>query len=78
MLVGLSYAGAVGEGCCSSLSLVVLLPPRALSLWGLLAVTLTLPATLLSILGYGTSVLYYPYAPFEFAIGIGIMFKGAK
>ena len=52
--------------------------PRALSLWGLLAVALTLPGTLLSIFGYGASVLYYPYAPFEFVIGIWIAVKGAK
>jgi len=51
--------------------------PRALSLWGLLTVTIVLIATLFSIFGYDVPFfVYVPYIPFEFVVGIWILVKG--
>lgn len=53
--------------------------PRWLSLWGLLTMPLVLIATLSAIAGYEVPfVVYLPYAPFEFAIGIWILIKGIR
>ena len=51
--------------------------PRLLSLWGLLTIFPCLVGTLMAILGYQPSIiLYLPYVPFEFVIGIWILVKG--
>jgi len=51
--------------------------PRALSLWGLMAVSLALIGTLFAICGYEVSFLVYlPYVPFEFTVGVWILVKG--
>ena len=51
--------------------------PRALSLWGLITVFPCLAGTLLVIFGYEVPFLVYlPYAPFEFAVGVWILVKG--
>jgi hypothetical protein len=51
--------------------------PRVLSLWGLITVPFLLIWTLLAIFGYEVSFyLYLPYVPFEFVIGIWILFTG--
>jgi hypothetical protein len=51
--------------------------PRALSLWGLIAVSLVLIGTLFAICGYEVPfVIYLPYVPFEFVIGVWILVKG--
>lgn len=53
--------------------------PRWLSLWGLLAVSLVLVAILSAISGYALPFLVYvPYIPFEFVVGIWILAKGVK
>ena len=53
--------------------------PRALSLWGLVTVTIALAATLLAILGYEVPFfVYLPYAPFEFVIGVWLLIKGFR
>jgi len=53
------------------------LVPRALSLWGLVSVSLALAGTLFALSGYEVSFLVYlPYVPFEFAIGVWILVKG--
>jgi hypothetical protein len=53
--------------------------PRALSLWGLITVFPMLIATLSAILGYELPfLLYFPYVPFEFVIGVWILVKGIK
>ncbi len=59
--------------------------PRALSLWGLITVFPCLIATLLAIFGYeaslvspATVLLYVPYIPFEFVIGVWILVKGIR
>ena len=51
--------------------------PRALSLWGLIAVFPMLIGTLTQIYGYTIPFIFYlPYVPFEFVIGIWILIKG--
>lgn len=51
--------------------------PRALSVWGLMAVSLALIGTLFAICGYEVSFLIYlPYVPFEFTVGVWILVKG--
>lgn len=53
------------------------LVPRVLSLWGLITVFPCLIGTLSSTFGYDMPFLIYlPYAPFEFVIGIWILVKG--
>lgn len=51
--------------------------PRVLALWGVVSVALALIGTLFSISGYQVPfVVYVPYVPFEFAIGVWILVKG--
>ena len=51
--------------------------PRALSLWGLIAVLPFLIGTPLAIMGYEIPMaLYLPYIPFELVIGLWILIKG--
>jgi len=51
--------------------------PRALSLWGLIAVFPCLVGTLFAVFGHQVSFfLYLPYVPFEFTIGVWILVKG--
>lgn len=51
--------------------------PRALSLWGLITVLPFLLGTPLAILGYELPfILYVPYVPFEFVVGIWVLVKG--
>ncbi len=53
--------------------------PRALSLWGLIAVLPFVFGAPLTIMGYQVSMVFYlPYIPFEFVIGIWILIKGIK
>jgi len=53
--------------------------PRVLSLWGLITVVPCLIATLFILFGYEVPFLVYlPYAPFEFVIGVWILVKGIK
>jgi hypothetical protein len=52
---------------------------RALSLWGLITVFPCLIGTLSALFGYQVPFLIYlPYAPFEFVIGVWILVKGIK
>jgi len=51
--------------------------PRLLSLWGLIAISVALIGTLFAISGYEVPfVVYLPYAPVEFVIGVWILVKG--
>lgn len=51
--------------------------PRALSLWGLIAVFPGLIGTLLVVFGYeAPAFLYILYMPFELVIGLWILVKG--
>ena len=51
--------------------------PRVLSLWGLIAVSVLLVGTLFAIWGHDVPfVVYIPYVPFEFVIGVWILVKG--
>ena len=51
--------------------------PRALSLWGLITVPIVLGATIATALGCEVPfAVYFPYVPFEFVVGIWILFKG--
>jgi len=53
--------------------------PRALSLWGLITILPFLIGVPLTILGYEFPFLFYlPYVPFEFVIGVWILFKGIE
>ena len=53
--------------------------PRVLSLWGLITVFPCLIGTLSALFGYEVPFLIYlPYAPFEFVIGVWILVKGIK
>ena len=53
--------------------------PRGLSLWGLISILPFLIGVPMSILGYEFPFfLYLPYVPFEFVIGVWILFKGIK
>jgi len=53
--------------------------PRVLSLWGLITVFPCLIGTLSALFGYQVPFLIYlPYAPFEFVIGVWILVKGIK
>ncbi len=55
------------------------LVPRALSLWGLITVIPLFVATALSVLGINLSFyIVVPYIPFEFVIGLWILFKGVR
>jgi hypothetical protein len=55
------------------------LVPRWLSLWGLMTTFPLLIGTVLAILGYEVSMLVYlPYLPFEFVIGLWILIKGIQ
>jgi hypothetical protein len=51
--------------------------PRALSVWGLVSISVVLVATVLVISGYRVPFLVYvPYVPFEWAVGAWILIKG--
>jgi hypothetical protein len=51
--------------------------PRLLSFWGLITVFPLLIGTVTQIFGYSLPfILYVPYVPFEFVIGIWILVKG--
>jgi hypothetical protein len=53
--------------------------PRALSLWGLIAVFPLLIGTLAQIFGYTIPFIFYvPYVPFELVIAVWILIKGIK
>ena len=53
--------------------------PRALSLWGLAAVSLALIGTVSALAGHELSfAVYLPYLPFEFAVGIWILVRGGR
>jgi hypothetical protein len=53
--------------------------PHVLSLWGLLAVIPCLVATVSALFGYELPFLVYlPYVPFEFFIGVWILIKGIR
>ena len=55
--------------------------PRALAVWGLVAVPLVLVATLMLIWDRSldpSRVLYAPYVPFELTIGLWLLIKGAS
>jgi hypothetical protein len=53
--------------------------PRALSLWGLVAVFPMLIGTLTQVFGYTIPFIFYvPYVPFELVIGIWILIKGIQ
>ena len=53
--------------------------PRALSLWGLTAVSLALIATVSALAGHELSfAVYLPYLPFEFVVGVWILFMGRR
>ena len=51
--------------------------PRALSLWGLIAIFPMLVGTLTQVFGYAIPFGFYlPYVPFELAVGVWILVKG--
>jgi hypothetical protein len=51
--------------------------PRGLSLWGLIAVFPCLIATLFTLFGNPLPFwVYLPYVPFEFVVGVWILFRG--
>jgi len=51
--------------------------PRGLSLWGLITVFPVLAGTLTAMFGHDLPfVLFLPYFPFEFVIGVWILAKG--
>jgi hypothetical protein len=51
--------------------------PRGLSLWGLITLIPVFVGTLTAIFGYDLPfILFLPYVPFEFVIGIWILVKG--
>lgn len=53
--------------------------PRAVSLWGLLSVALVLIATVSSVAGYPLPfVVYVPYVPFEFVVGVWLLVRPAR
>ena len=53
--------------------------PPALSLWGLITVLPLLIGMLCAVLGYELPfILYLPYVPFEFVIGVWILIKGVR
>jgi hypothetical protein len=53
--------------------------PAALSLWGLITLFPLLIGTVAAIFGYQLPfILYLPYVPFEFVIGIWILIKGVS
>jgi hypothetical protein len=55
------------------------LVPRALSLWGFITVIPIFFATALSILGINVPFyIFIPYIPFEFVIGVWILFRGVR
>jgi hypothetical protein len=51
--------------------------PRRLLLWGLITLLPLLAGTLTAIFGYDLPfILFVPYVPFEFVVGIWILIKG--
>ena len=53
--------------------------PRALSLWGLAAVSLALIGTVSALAGHELSfAVYLPYLPFEFVVGVWILVRGGR
>ena len=51
--------------------------PRVLSLWGLVTLLPILGGTVAALFGYeAPAILYIPYVPFEFVIGLWILVKG--
>ncbi|HVN18948.1 MAG TPA: DUF4386 domain-containing protein [Dongiaceae bacterium] len=53
--------------------------PRALSIWGLGAVSLALIGTVCALAGHELSfAIYLPYLPFEFVVGIWILIRGGR
>ena len=53
--------------------------PRPLSLWGLVTVIPVLVGMITAVFGYALPfILFVPYVPFEFVIGIWILIKGVK
>jgi hypothetical protein len=53
--------------------------PRWLSLWGLITVFPLLIGTVTAIFGYELPfILYLPYVPFEFVIGVWILVRGIR
>lgn len=53
--------------------------PRALALWGLIALLPVLVAILFTLFGYDVPIfVYLPYAPFEFVIGAWILINGIR
>jgi hypothetical protein len=53
--------------------------PRALSLWGLVAVLLALIGTVSALAGHELSfAVYLPYLPFEFVVGVWILVMGRR
>ena len=53
--------------------------PRALSLWGLAAVSLALIGTVCALAGYELSfAVYLPYLPFEFVVGVWILTRNGR
>ena len=55
------------------------LVPRALSLWGLIAVFPLLVGTVTQIFGYTIPIIFYvPYIPFELVIAIWILVRGIR
>jgi hypothetical protein len=53
--------------------------PRALSLWGLAAVSLALIGTVSALAGHELSfAVYLPYLPFEFVVGVWILVMGGR
>lgn len=53
--------------------------PRPLSLWGLVTVIPVLVGMITALFGYALPfILFVPYVPFEFVIGIWILIKGVK
>jgi len=53
--------------------------PRGLSLWGLLSVSLVLIAAVFAVCGRDVPfVVFLPYVPFEFVVGVWIVARGLK
>jgi len=53
--------------------------PRALSLWGLAAVSVALMGTVSAVAGHELSfAIYLPYLPFEFVVGVWILVRGGR
>jgi hypothetical protein len=53
--------------------------PRALSLWGLAAVSLALIGTVSALAGHELPfAVYLPYLPFEFVVGVWVLVRGGR